>query len=93
MYLQSEYLTSLPPLLARLVFKARLRMYDVKDNFKIQYGFDLNCPFCWKEAETSEHTLECDCVPFIKHKTGISVNVLLQAKFLKCYDTMKNLLT
>ena len=42
-YLQSEYLTLLPPLLARSVFKARLRMYDAKDNFKIKYRFDLNC--------------------------------------------------
>ena len=35
-YLESEYLTSLPPLLARLVFKARSRMYNVQDNFKGQ---------------------------------------------------------
>ena len=45
--------------------------------------------------------LQCDCVPFIEHKTGISVKVLLQlrdntgalkkwAKFLKFYDIMKN---
>ena len=56
-FLQSEYLTSVPPLLARLVFKARLRMYDVKDNFKMKYGFDLNCPFCRKESETLHHIL------------------------------------
>ena len=71
-YLQSEYLTSLLPLLARLVFKARFSMYDVKDNFKIKYGFDLYCPFCRKEAETLQHILQCDCVPFVKYKTGIS---------------------
>ena len=51
-YLQSKYLTSLPLLIARLVFKARLIMYDVKNNFKMKYGFDLNCPFCREEAET-----------------------------------------
>ena len=84
------------PLLARLVFKARLRMYDVKDNSKIKYGFDLNCPVCRKEAEILQHILQCDCVPFVKHKTGISVNILLQqrhnteslkkcGKFLKFY--------
>ena len=78
--LQSEYLTSLPPVLARLVFKARLRMYDVKDNFKIKYGFDLNCPFCRKEAETLQQILQCDCVPFVKRETCISVNVLLQQR-------------
>ena len=79
-YLQSEYLTSLPPLLARLVSKAKLRMYDVKDNFKIKHGFDLNCFFCRKEAETLQHILKCDCVLFVKHKTGISVIVLLQQR-------------
>ena len=78
--MQSEYLTSLPALLARLVFKAKLRMYDVKNNFKIKYGFDVNCPFCGKEAKTLQHILQCDCVPFVKHKTGISVNVLFQQR-------------
>ena len=45
----------------------------------------------------------CDCTPFVKHKTGILVNVLLQqrhntgalkkwAKFLKFYDIMRNAL-
>ena len=102
-YFQSKYLTSLPPLLARLVFTARLRMYDVKNNFKVKYRFDLNCPFCRKEAETLQHTLQCDCVLFVKHKTGISVNVLLQqrhntealkkwGKFLKFYDIMRKAL-
>ena len=52
----------------------------MKDNFKIKYGFDLNCPFCRKEAETLQHILWCDCVPFVKHKTGISANVLSQQK-------------
>ena len=80
-------------------------MYDVyiKDNLKIKYGFDLNYPFCRKKAETLQHILQCDCVPFVKHKTGISVNVLLEqrhktgalkkwGKFLKFYDTIKNAL-
>ena len=102
-YFQSKYLTSLPPLLARLIFKARLRMYDVKNNFKVKYGFDLNSPFCREEAETLQHILQCDCVPFVKHKTGISVNVLLQqrhntealkkwGKLLKFYDIMRKAL-
>ena len=52
----------------------------MKDKFKIKYEFDLNCPFCRKEAETLQHILQYDCVPFVKHKTGISVNVLLQQR-------------
>ena len=75
----------------------------MKNNFKVKYGFDLNCPFCRKEAETLQHILQCDCVPFVKHKTGISVNVLLQqrhnteafkkwGKFLEFYDIMRKAL-
>ena len=75
----------------------------MKDNFSVKYGFDLNCPFCRKEAEILQHILLCDYVPFVKHKTGISVNVLLQqrhntgalkkgSKFLKFYDIMRNAL-
>ena len=52
----------------------------MKDKFKIKYEFDLICPFCRKEAETLEHILQCDRVPFVKHKTGISVYVLLQQR-------------
>ena len=78
-------------------------LYDVKDNFKIKYGFDLNCPFCRKAIEILQHILQCDCVPIVKHKVGISVNVLLQQrhntgalkkweKFLKFFDVMRNAL-
>ena len=52
----------------------------MKNNFKVKYGFDLNCSFCRKEAETLQHILQFHCVPFVKHKTGISVNVLLQQR-------------
>ena len=44
----------------------------MKDNFKVKYGFDLNCPFCRKEAETLQHILLCDCVPFVKQNRYIS---------------------
>ena len=27
-----------------------------------------------------QHILQCDCVPFVKHKTGISADVLLQQR-------------
>ena len=76
----------------------------MKDNFKIKYGLDLNYPFCRKEAETLQHILQCDCVPFVKQKkTDISVNLLLQVrhntealkkwrKFLKFHDIMRNAL-
>ena len=75
----------------------------MKDKFKVKYGFDLNCPFCRKEAETLQRILMCDCVPFVKHKTSVSVNLLLlqrhdrgslkkSGKFLKFYDIMRNAL-
>ena len=39
----------------------------MKDNFKFEYRFYLNCPFCRKEAETLEDILQCDCVHFVNY--------------------------
>ena len=41
----SDYLVQLPPTLARIVFKAKTRMFDLAMNFKNKYK-DLRCPFC-----------------------------------------------
>ena len=46
---RAEYLEKLEPNLARIVFKARVRMFDIKVNYKNKYSNDLSFPFCkWK---------------------------------------------
>ena len=53
-----NYLTKLDPPIARVLIKARLRMFEVKINFKIKYSYKLNFPFCTDETETSDHILQ-----------------------------------
>ena len=52
-----DYLTKLDP--PRVLIKARLRMFEVKINFKKKYNYKLNCPFCTDETETFDHIFQC----------------------------------
>ena len=54
-----DYLTKLDPPIARVPMKARLRMFEVKINFKKKYNFKLNCPFSINETETFDHIFQC----------------------------------
>ena len=54
-----DYLTKLDPEIARVLIKARLRMFEVKVNFKKKYNYKLNCPFCTDETETFDHIFQC----------------------------------
>ena len=55
----SAYLALLPPDVARVILRARLRMLDLKVNFKKKYGHNLNCPFCSAEPEEFDHIFMC----------------------------------
>ena len=54
-----DYLTKLDPSFARVLIKARFRMFEVKINFKIKYNYKLNCPFCIDETDTFDHIFQC----------------------------------
>ena len=54
-----DYLTKLDPPIARVLIKARLRMFDVKINFKKKCNYKLNCPFCTDETETFDDIFQC----------------------------------
>ena len=56
---QSTYFTALKPKYARVTFKARTRMYDIKANFKEKYKNNTFCPFCRRDAESFEHIFKC----------------------------------
>ena len=56
---QASYLISLEPHITRMIFRARLRMYDIEANFKKTYGENTLCPFCQKCDETFEHIFQC----------------------------------
>ena len=44
-FVRASYLKKLDPNIARVIFKARTRMFDIKVNFKIKYKFNLDRPF------------------------------------------------
>ena len=54
----SPYISLLGPEVVRVLFKAKLRMFDLKTNFKRKYTF-YGCPFCTAEPETFEYLFKC----------------------------------
>ena len=52
--------TSLKPEIARMVFRARVGIYDIKENFKKKYNGKLSCPFCRQSPEQFEHVFKCN---------------------------------
>ena len=43
--IKAPYITSFKPEIARMVFRARVGVYDIKENFKKKYDGKLSCPF------------------------------------------------
>ena len=43
----------------RLLFSLRIRMLEVKNNFKSKYGENLKCSLCENHQEDQEHLLIC----------------------------------
>ena len=56
---QTTYFTALKPKYAKVIFKARTRMYDIKTNFTEKYVGNTFCPFCRRNAESFEHIFKC----------------------------------
>ena len=55
-----DHLFSVEPKCARIIFRTRCRMIDLKVNFKKKYGMGLRCPFRNDWDETLEHIFVCD---------------------------------
>ena len=55
----SACLALLPPNVARVILRARLRMLDFKVNFRKKYEHNFNCPFCSVESEHFDHIFIC----------------------------------
>ena len=52
-----KYMNELSREKASIIFKARTRMIDIKNNFRNKYN-DLTCRACGEETEAQEHVLE-----------------------------------
>ena len=66
---------------ARMVFRARVGVYDSKENFKEKFGSDLNCPFCRQLYENFEHISQCNSGIFCRRSLrGITLYELATMK-------------
>ena len=74
----SKYLHELDPQHARVIFRAKVRILDLKINFKKKYAQDLLCPFCRRDQETFEHVFSCNvgfwCNNFLRGMTLTSLS-------------------
>ena len=57
---RQPYITSLDPAYARCVYRARVKMFEIKANFKNKYDFDPSRPFCKIKDETFDHIFTCE---------------------------------
>ena len=69
---KSSHINVLGPQVVRVLFRAKLRMFDLKTNFKRKYT-SYSCPFCGAEPETFDHLFKCIdglyCPQSLKHVT------------------------
>ena len=86
---QSTYFTALKPKYARVVFKAKTKMY-IKANLKEKYGGNPFCHFSRRDAENFEYIFKCHdglICPLNTH--GITLESfadVTDARFLKRVD-------
>ena len=59
-FVRASYLKKLAPNIARVIFKTRNRMFDVKVKYKRKYKFNLECSFCKYYDETFDHIFKCN---------------------------------
>ena len=61
-FVRASYLKKLDPNVARVIFEARTRMFDIKVNYKRKYKFNLDCPFCKCKYydETFDRIFKCN---------------------------------
>ena len=61
-----EYFTGLNPKLSRVIFKAKLGMFNIKCNVENKYRNNLLCPICSVTDENLQHLTVCSSNPYIK---------------------------
>ena len=58
---QQQYILQLPAAVTRRAFEIRLRMLDIKMNYKNKYNPNLTCKICKKDDESLQHIFVCQC--------------------------------
>lgn len=89
---KQNYLSSnLFPQRAKLLFKLRTHMLDVKYNFKNMFKEDTLCPLCQKHNDSQEHLLSCEKIhetPIIttRYMDLFSKNIKMQLQIFKALE-------
>lgn len=99
-FARANYITGLLPDQARIIFRVRLGMFEIKSNFKNKYktSGNLKCPLCDVDEETLHHITTCSVNIFAKkynieesHFYSANLHKLKKcAKFLKAYKNFKD---
>ena len=79
----NSYITSFKPEIARMVLRARVGIYDIKEKFFKKYDSKLSCPFCRQFPEQFEHIVKCN--------SGILCKKSLKGTTLYEFVTMKDM--
>ena len=58
--MRAPYISNFKPEVARMVFRARVGVYDIKENFKRKHDGGLTGPFCRQLHENFEHIFQCN---------------------------------
>ena len=84
---RASYVTNVDPEIARIIFKTRLRVFDVDENFKKKYSYCLLCHFCKTEDETFNHLFKCSTGLFfnseLKNSNLMKVSHYNDLRYLK----------
>ena len=56
---RQQYIYELPTTLARIIFKTRLSMIDMRMNYKSKYVNNWKCRLCGTEEESYSHLFTC----------------------------------
>ena len=80
---RAEYTEKHQPNLARVILKARTRMFDIKVDIKKKYHGNIWCHFCKRENETFDYLFACNC--------GVFCPTVLQSMHLTSFSTEKSL--
>ena len=86
--MRTPYLSHFKPEVVRMIFRARVGVYNIKDNFKRKYDGDLNCPFCGQLHENFEHIFQCNFGMFCRRSLrGTTLEYVCVCRFT-CIDTV-----
>ena len=85
----AAYFFYLDPQFARVIYKVRTRMFDIKVNFKKKYKQDEFCPFCRNGNENIQHVFSCE--NGLRHKRSLDNTTLYSISVEKSITKLREI--